>query len=400
VLTTPKTAPWRWQGKVLAVAVALVAWSLAGPAGAGAARPLRAARGLPDASPGQFRVGHATLSVPAAGELPALSVDVWYPSKHAPGPKATYELRPGVDIPARLAVDGATPAPGRFPLVVYSHGSGGFSVVATFFTEALASHGYVVAAPNHPGDTIIDAYLRTVVNGTDALSDAALAALVTKRIGDLPRVITGVLDAPPSTAGYARSIDRRRVVLAGHSLGGAAAIGAAAADPRVRAVIAMDPTWNMLTPDQLARVKVPVLTMWSNVGLSPGARQYDTLKRVRYGVTFPTATHAGFTDLCSYQSLAAGWAVALGQLGDIRSYLNPQFAQTCRPPTLSSTRLHRLVDGYSMAFLRLVLFGERSWLATLQHPRPDTQIQRLGTLTRTRPPSSGGSPTTTPPTLP
>ena len=368
-----------WHVTLVVVVVVVAAWSVAGQTEAGAARPVSAARVLPDSSPGPYPVGHTTLSVPAANGLPLLSVDVWYPSKRIRGPLATYELLPGVDVPARLAVADASPAAGRFPLVVYSHGSGGFSFVATFFTEVLASHGYVVAAPNHPGDTIVDAYLRQVSRGTDYLPATELIALVANRINDLPRVIDAVFDAPPSTAKFSGAIDRHHVVLAGHSLGGAAAIGTAAADPRVDAVIAMDPTWGMLTPDQLARVNVPVLTMWSMEGANAGAHETDTLKSPWYRVTFPSATHQSFTDLCSYEPLAARWAAALAQVGDLRSYLDPQFAQTCRPPALPYKRVHSLVDGYSIAFLRLALFGERSWAATIQHPRPDTQFQRGGT---------------------
>ena len=365
------------QVTFVVMVVAVAAWSSAGQTAAGAARSVSAARALPDSSAGPFPVGHTTLSVPAADGLPVLSVDVWYPSKRTRGPKATYELQPGVDVPARLAVDAVPAAAGRFPLVVYSHGSGAFSFIATFFTEVLASHGYVVAAPNHPGDTIIDAYLRQVSRGTDYLATPELIGLVAKRINDLPRVIDAVFDAPSSTAKFSPAIDRNHVVLAGHSLGGAAAIGTAADDPRVDAVIAMDPTWGMLTPDQLARVNVPVLTMWSMEGSSAGAHETDAIESPWYRVMFPSATHQGFTDLCSYEPLAARWAAALASI-DLRSYLDPQFSQTCRPPALPSKRLHSLVDGYSIAFLRLALFGDRSWAATIQHPRPDTQFQRGG----------------------
>jgi len=378
-MTQPGRPARSWPATLFVITCALAVWSIPGSAAAATTRPVTAVRGLPDASPGAFPVGHTTLSVPSSGGLRALKVDVWYPSRRSRGPKASYELQPGVDAPARLAVDEAPPAAGRFPLVVYSHGSGGFSVIATFFTEVLASRGYVVAAPDHPGDTIIDAYRRQVLNGTGALSDAALRDLVANRVGDLPRVITAVFDAPAATAKFAGKIDRHHVVLAGHSLGGAAAIGTAAVDPRVGAVIAMDPTWNMLTPDQLAEVKVPVLMMWSSEGSSAGAHEYDALQSPWFRVTFPRATHESFTDLCSYESLAAQWTTALGQVADLGSYLNPQFAQTCRPPTLSAERVHALVDGYSIAFLRLALFSERSWSAAIQRPRPDTQFQRGGT---------------------
>jgi predicted dienelactone hydrolase len=63
--------------------------------------------------------------------------------------------------------------------------------VATFFTQVLASHGSVVAAPDHPGDTIVDSVLGT--GGTDD------TAMVANRVGDLQRVISAMTVPGPST---------------------------------------------------------------------------------------------------------------------------------------------------------------------------------------------------------
>jgi predicted dienelactone hydrolase len=42
-------------------------------------------------------------------------------------------------------------APGSFPLVVYSHGSGGIRFENLALAVHLASHGYIVVAADHPG---------------------------------------------------------------------------------------------------------------------------------------------------------------------------------------------------------------------------------------------------------
>ena len=67
----------------------------------------------------------------------------------------------------RQAAEIATDGP--FPLVVYSHGSGGIRYLASYYTEAIASHGYVVAAPDHTGNTAADRLL-----GAEADFDVAL----------------------------------------------------------------------------------------------------------------------------------------------------------------------------------------------------------------------------------
>jgi predicted dienelactone hydrolase len=330
---------------------------------------------LPDASPGPFAVGHTTLVVPADATGQELMVDVWYPSDGSPGTKARYDLVAGVRIDGRLAEADVPPAPGSFPLVVYSHGSGGFRFVATYFTEVLASHGYVVAAVDHPGDTIIDAAIR--LSSGESLD---LAAAVRRRYDDLRRVIDGVTSASAAASSdtnrvpFAGSVDPDRIVLAGHSLGGAGAVGAAAADPRVDAVIAMDATWGILTPEELAEVRVPVLIMYGMAGQAPGSREIEAGTAAPwYRTDLTRASHVGFTDACSYQALVPGW-MAAGAPAEVEAYVAELTAADCGPSVLPSDRLHDLVDGYSLAFLARYLDGDPAWDATLMQPRPDVEV--------------------------
>ncbi|MBP0573983.1 hypothetical protein J8J27_25120, partial [Mycobacterium tuberculosis] len=45
----------------------------------------------------------------------------------------------------------APPAPGRHPVVLLSHGSGGNVAGLAWLSTRLAAAGYVVIGPNHPG---------------------------------------------------------------------------------------------------------------------------------------------------------------------------------------------------------------------------------------------------------
>src|SRR5262249_1346501 len=55
-----------------------------------------------------------------------------------------------------VSLDGAQPSGTiGFPLVIYSHGGGGNGDEADTLMESLASHGFVVAAPNHLGGDIL-----------------------------------------------------------------------------------------------------------------------------------------------------------------------------------------------------------------------------------------------------
>ena len=52
---------------------------------------------------------------------------------------------------------------GPFPLIVYSHGSGGQRFISAFLTEALAARGYVVVAADHTGNTAVDQFTNTTL---------------------------------------------------------------------------------------------------------------------------------------------------------------------------------------------------------------------------------------------
>jgi predicted dienelactone hydrolase len=226
-----------------------------------------------------------------------------------------------------------------------------------------------------PGDTIIDAAIR--LSSGESLD---LAAAVRRRYDDLRRVIDGVTSASAAASSdtnrvpFAGSVDPDRIVLAGHSLGGAGAVGAAAADPRVDAVIAMDATWGILTPEELAEVQVPVLIMYGMAGQAPGSREIEAGTAAPwYRTDLTRASHVGFTDACSYQALVPGW-MAAGAPAEVEAYVAELTAADCGPSVLPSDRLHDLVDGYSLAFLARYLDGDPAWDATLVQPRPDVEV--------------------------
>jgi predicted dienelactone hydrolase len=135
----------------------------------------------------------------------ALSTVVWYPVE----PSATEKP---VEIPGLsvfelgAAARDAKPAtqPAKFPLIVISHGTGGSGLSMAWLGEALAAHGYIAAAVNHPGNNGAEPY---TVEGF---------SLWWERAGDLSEVITGML----ADAEFGSHIDSNRIAAAGFSLGG------------------------------------------------------------------------------------------------------------------------------------------------------------------------------------
>jgi dienelactone hydrolase len=159
-----------------------------------------------------------------------------------------------------------TPATGRFPLIALSHGNGGAGVLYRTIAEHLARNGYVVALPDHPGNTRAD-------NG--------LAGTVAN-LESRPAYLQRVVDWAFTGSAYAASLVPDTVGLIGHSLGGytalalaggaATALGweeppvtaqapiATPADERVRALVLLAPaTMWFASPHALDAVRVPIL---------------------------------------------------------------------------------------------------------------------------------------------
>ena len=134
---------------------------------------------------------------------------------------------------------------GPHPLVLYSHASGGGRRQSSFLCEHLATHGYVVAAADHVGNTAADfaasaARAAAGVQSTPAERDAHLRRIIGDRVPDLRFLLDELL----AGAAGAVPIDEQRVGLVGWSFGGWAALATLEVDDRFRALVALAPAGN------------------------------------------------------------------------------------------------------------------------------------------------------------
>lgn len=267
--------------------------------------------------PGPYEVGVATVIVGDPDRVRPLTVDVWFPLGGDADPEALvpqqYTLLPGVyfespdafaAVPEQLSTDGP------FPLVVYSHGSGGIRYLHSSYTEALASHGYVVAAPDHTGNTVFDRFTG---------DGAPIEEIAFERPNDVARVITAFTEVAHPTAGvFAGAVDDQRIAVTGHSFGGYTAIALAtgvtttlgefAADDRVDAIIPLAPASGeaLLTDERLAAIDVPMMVLVgtddTTTPVDPNVtRLWDIATNApAYRVELVAGEHQTFTDLCAY----------------------------------------------------------------------------------------------------
>jgi predicted dienelactone hydrolase len=198
---------------------------------------------------GPFPVGVRSTDLHDPTRDRTLPTEIWYPAGAAhrgqdltEATQDEYSILIGLPGVRQEAVRDAAPAAGRFPLVIFSHGYSGHRRQSTFWTTHLASHGYVVVAPDHTGNTTKEIIEQTLA----AQSGKAVPSLLdnitsstTQRPDDARFVLAQMLDG--GAGSLAPPIDGEHVGMAGHSFGGWTTLTTVRREPRIRAAVVLAP---------------------------------------------------------------------------------------------------------------------------------------------------------------
>ena len=138
---------------------------------------------------------------------------------------------------SQMAVRNATAQPGTYPLIIFSHSSGGNRLQLTFLCTHLSSHGYLVAALDH--SEIVAAELTRKDGETDKQKTARVEAWVANRAPDIRFLLDHLLN-DTAWDSEARP-DPTRIGIVGHSFGGWTALAATEVERRIGAVVALAP---------------------------------------------------------------------------------------------------------------------------------------------------------------
>jgi hypothetical protein len=326
---------------------------------------------------GMLAVGVRTLQltdparIDADGEPRRLTVEVWYPASPPSGAPQTdhYDLLAMMPAALRPVVDGMSspdisqqatrdaPLDTRFapyPLLLFSHGLAALRIQNYQLMTHLASHGYIVAAPDHTGNTVWD-----LLGRTGQFDTAGVFQSLVNRPADLS-FVADQLGSP--TGALPGAVDLQRVAALGHSFGATTSIAISARDSdfydaRVSVAIAMAPATAVL--DLLgagpAQSGAPLMIMggYRDATLSYTDEMlhgYEEAPPPKLLVSVPQAGHYSFADVCDFDIVAMA-----APFGFDASYMLDDGCSTDFPSMADMRRIQRY---FSTALFNFYLRGD------------------------------------------
>lgn len=285
--------------------------------------------------PGPHPVGNQRIVMPDRTGARMLPVELWYPATEdaraaadTGQPIAAFEAGTANEAAMTAMVAsseetclratvhsalGASPIaePALLPVVVFSHCHACTRFDVAEMSERLASHGIVVAAPDHLGNTAWDDPPAMV--GTEFLA---------VRVSDVSSVLDRLLDASASEmpAGLRGRIDPSRAAVMGHSFGAATTGPVVVQDDRFEAALAIAAPSFVLGGVDAGDVTVPYLFLLAEEDGSIGdagntllRRDFMALDTPAWLVEVPGAGHWSFSDIAG---LGGNYAPGCAALDD------------------------------------------------------------------------------------
>jgi len=349
---------------------------------------------------GPFGVGVKTLVLvdasrldPDSGKPRTLKTEIWYPAGQdaKDGPFWSYNVKDEVTpellgeekydsfmsadlplVPTFTVRDANVDRDhGPYPVIVYSHGSNSIRWQSIFYTAHLASHGYIVLAPDHEGNTLWDLI-------RDGFDQASVVTSSYKRLDDVGFILDSFLEKSQDPEDFFFGVlDRTSVGITGHSFGGFTSVAMPCADERFKVAVAQAPVISLTVGwCNLNSYPVPLMVQGGDMDKTvPFKDQYCDLRSMggddpMHLVKIYGGGHFTFADLCQLDLLS------LSQILDLGGVVEEALADGCGPDNIEPVVAHPLINHYATAMFNVYLRGSESSLEYISE-QPDPMFDSV-----------------------
>ncbi|KAM4059847.1 platelet-activating factor acetylhydrolase, isoform II domain-containing protein [Hirsutella rhossiliensis] len=257
-----------------------------------------------------------------------------------------------------------------YPLVLYTPGLGHSRLIYGAMARSLASQGYVVVTVDHPYDAnLVEFPDGRVVLGANISDDDPIAVgkVVQIRNDDLSFVLDQLHDKSVLdnlVANFPGTIDLGKIVVFGHSLGGAAAAALTRSDHRVLGGVDLDGM--LVDPIKSLGLRKPFL-LAGRVNHSTTDHTWNEfwphLDGRRMELAIKGTAHGSFSDRPILLS-------TLKLPEKARQEVEKELG------TINAKRLDEVLNGVLTSFFDLALYREKNRLGTINRTFPEVFIQR------------------------
>jgi hypothetical protein len=282
----------------------------------------------------------------------------------------------------------------RYPVIIMSHGDGGYSLSYTGFAEALASSGFIVVGINHPWNALLlplsDGSAATM-NPSGSIQLHVTEDSFTTYAGfrdvmdfghdltvihaeDMAFLIDSLEEMDAGTGFLSGRIDLDNIGAFGHSLGGANAMEALRTDDRIDAAADLDGTMYL---DEPFTIDKPMLQIHSNGQESDPATDAELLAG---GWTQDQVDAFNSSLYCCrtlHELSATSWFYSLegtGHLNFCDSAFDPASAEPGDLGPIDPLYGHGIIREYLLSFFNRILKGENDGLLDGDEPWPEVTV--------------------------